>query len=577
MSRSGHAGTTIPIAEHAAEAAGAADGALGINPLVGLTPADIAAAFQLVAGQALKQPQLTLKHTSGLLAELGRGLTGHTTVVPQPKDRRFLDPAWKTNPANRAALHTYLAWQASLNSFVDDADLPSKDAERARFAVALLTDALAPTNFLLGNPAALKKAIDTGGGSLAHGLIHLLKDITHKGGMPSQVDMDAFQVGKDLGCTPGSVVFKNEVLELIQYAPATNQVYRRPLLVVPPQINKFYVLDLAPGRSLIEYMVRQGLSTFAVSWRNPTPAQCDLGLDTYVSALIEAIDAVCDITQSEDINAVGACSGGITLTTLLGHLAALGPEPAKGRRVHAATLFVTVLDTSTESHFGAFVTPETIAAAKAASRARGILDGRDLARLFNWMRPNDLIWNYWVNNYLLGEDPPAFDVLYWNNDTINLPARLHSDMLDLYLTNPFRHPGALTLLDTPIDVGKVRCDTYLLAGDTDHITPWQACYVTTQLLGGMSTFVLSNSGHIQSLVNPPGNPKATFFTNPSLPAPADPAQWLSGAHQHSGSWWEHWRDWLQARSGEQQPIPRTLGNARYEPTTPAPGTYVLKR
>ncbi|HEX9370904.1 MAG TPA: alpha/beta fold hydrolase [Roseiflexaceae bacterium] len=216
-----------------------------------------------------------------------------------------------------------------------------------------------------------------------------------------------------------------------------------------------------------------------------------------------------------------------------------------------------------------------MAAARAASQARGILDGRDLARVFNWMRPNDLIWNYWVNNYLLGEDPPAFDLLYWNNDTTNLPARLHSDMLDLYLANPYRRPGALTLLGTPIDVAQVRCDAYLVAGVTDHITPWQACYVTTQLLGGTSTFVLSNSGHIQSLVNPPGNPKARFFTNPAHPA--DPEQWLAGAQQHSGSWWEHWRDWLWARSGEQRPAPQTLGNARYAPGVVAPGTYVFAR
>ncbi|MFL5802953.1 MAG: alpha/beta fold hydrolase [Roseiflexaceae bacterium] len=560
----------VEVAERAVEAAGAADGALGLNPFVGFTGEDIRATLQQVAQQALRHPQLALRHTAGFLADLGRVVNGQPTRVPDPKDKRFRDPAWQASPWYRAALHTYLAWQQRLYAFVDDADLSPGDAERARFVLTLLTEALAPTNTLLGNPAALKKAIETGGGSLAHGLIHLLDDIANNRGLPSQVDRAAFQVGKHLALTPGAVVFKNEVLELIQYAPTTDQVYCRPLLAVPPQINKFYVLDLAPGKSLIEYAVQQGIPTFSLSWRNPTPAQRDWGLETYMCALLEAIDAVREITASEDINILGACSGGITLTALLGHLAARGD-----RRINAATLLVTVLDTSVESQLGLFATPQTIAAARAVSRVRGVLDGRQLARVFNWMRPNDLIWNYWVNNYLLGADPPAFDILYWNNDTSNLPARLHGDLLDMFLANPFTHPGALTLLGTPIDLSRITCDTYLLAGVTDHITPWRACYATTQLLGGACTFVLSNSGHIQSILNPPSNPKATFVTNPAHPA--DPAQWLAGAQQHSGSWWDHWRGWLRARSGEQRPAPPALGNARYAPGVLAPGTYVFAR
>ncbi len=554
-------------AERAAEAAGATDGALGLNPLVGLTGEDIRATLQQITQQALQHPPLALKHAAGFLADVGRMLNGKPTLAPDPKDKRFTDPAWRESPWYRAALHTYLAWQKRLSAFVDDADLSPHDAERARLVLTLLNDALAPTNTLLGNPAALKKTIDTGGANLARGLANLLDDLAHNGGLPSQVDRTAFQVGKHLALTPGAVVFKNEVLELIQYAPATDEVYCRPLLAVPPQINKYYVLDLAPGKSLIEYAVRQGIPTFSLSWRNPTRAQRDWGLDTYMRALLEAIDVVLDITRSEDINILGACSGGMTLSALLGHLSAHGD-----RRINAATLLVTVLDASVESQLGLFATPQAIAAAKAISRAKGVLNGRELARLFNWMRPNDLIWNYWVNNYLLGADPPAFDILYWNNDTTNLPARLHSDLLDLLLTNPFKHPGTFRLLGTPIDVSSVNCDTYLLAGVTDHITPWRACYATTQLLGGACTFVLSNSGHIQSILNPPGNLKATFFTNPAHPA--DPAQWLAGALQQSGSWWDHWRDWLQARSGEQQPAPPKLGNSRYVPGTPAPGTYV---
>ncbi|HJZ45910.1 MAG TPA: alpha/beta fold hydrolase, partial [Roseiflexaceae bacterium] len=558
------------VAERAAESAGAADGALGLSPLVGFTGADIRAGLQQLASKAWNNPRLALKHSAGFLGEVGRVLSGTSTVAPDPKDRRFGDPAWQTNRLYGATLQTYLAWQQSLYAFVDDADLASKDAERARFAVRLLTEALAPTNRILGNPAALKKLIDTGGESLARGLQHLLDDIAHNGGMPSQVDMTAFAVGKNLALSPGAVVFKNDVLELIQYAPATEQVYSRPLLLLPPQINKFYMMDLAPGKSIIEYLVKQGFTVFALSWRNPTPAQRDWGLETYLRAVLEAIDAARDIAASESINMLGACAGGMTLTALLAHLAAIGD-----RRVNAVTLLVTVLDTSVESQLGLFMTPETIAAAKAISRARGVLSGRDMARVFNWMRPNDLIWNYWVNNYLLGEEPPAFDILYWNNDTTNLPAQLHADLLDIALANPFRNPGALTLLATPLDASKISNDMFILAGITDHITPWQACYATTQILGGRCEFIVSSSGHIQSIVNPPGNPKASFYTNPQLPA--DPQQWLAGAQKRPGSWWDHWRDWLKERSGELRPAPHALGDERFAPGAPAPGTYMLQR
>jgi polyhydroxyalkanoate synthase len=290
-------------------------------------------------------------------------------------------------------------------------------------------------------------------------------------------------------------------------------------------------------------------------------------LETYLRAALEAVDAARDMAVSEDIDVLGACAGGMTLTALLAHLAARGD-----RRVNAVTLLVTVLDTSVESQLGLFTTLETIAAAKAVSRARGVLAGRDMARVFNWMRPNDLIWNYWVNNYLLGEEPPAFDILYWNNDTTNLPAQLHADLLDIALANPFRNPGALTLLGTPLDASKITNDTFILAGITDHITPWQACYATTQLLGGACEFVVSSSGHIQSVVNPPGNPKASFYVHSELPA--NPEQWLASAQKRPGSGWEYWRDWLGERSGEQRQAPHVLGSERFAPGAQAPGVYV---
>ncbi len=543
--------------------------AFGLMPLVGFRGVDLFNVSQQIAQQAIQQPPLLLKHYTNFMLEMGRVMTGQSTVEPDAKDKRFTDEAWKTNPFYHLYLQSYLTWQQSLGAFIDDADLDKKDADRARFVLSLFTDTVAPTNTLLGNPAAMKKMYETGGASLVKGLTHMLEDLANNGGMPSQVNMKAFQVGKDLGISPGAVVFKNEVLELIQYQPTTPQVYSRPLLIVPPQVNKFYVMDLSPGKSIIRYLVGSGQQVFAISWRNPTPQQREWGFEAYDRAILEAIEAVRAITANPDVNISGSCLGGMTLSTLLGHLAARGD-----RRIHAVTFLVTVLDTNVESTMGLFATKETIAAAREGSRLRGVLEGQEMARVFAWLRPNDLIWNYWVNNYLIGKDPAAFDVLYWNNDTTRLPAKLHGDLLDLVETNALTHPGTLEVLGTPLDLSKVTNDAYIVAGITDHITPWQGCYATTQLLGGKVTFILSNSGHIQALLNPPGNPKASYFVNERYPA--DPGQWQTGAQKRAGSWWEDWRDWLGQRSGEQKAAPRELGSAQYQPGTAAPGTYVFE-
>jgi poly[(R)-3-hydroxyalkanoate] polymerase subunit PhaC len=561
--------TSPEVSEPTAEQEQASEAAFGLMPFVGFRGMDLFNVSQQLAEQAIKQPPLVLKHYTDFLLEMGRVVTGQSPIEPNAKDKRFTDEVWKTNPYYHALLQTYLTWQQSLSAFIDDADLDKKDADRARFVLSLFADSVAPTNTLLGNPAAMKQMYETGGASLVKGLTHMIEDLADNGGLPSQVDMKAFQVGKDLGISPGSVVFKNEMLELIQYKPATQGVYRRPLLLVPPQVNKFYVLDLSPNKSIVRYLVDNGVQVFAISWRNPTPKQREWGFAAYDRGILEAIDAVRAITESPDVNIVGSCLGGMTLATLLGHLAALGD-----RRIDAVTFMVTVLDSSVESTLGLFATKETIAAAKEASRLRGVVEGQEMASMFAWLRPNDLIWNYWVNNYLIGKDPAAFDVLYWNNDTTRLPAKLHSDLLSLYETNAFAHPGSLEVLGTPIDLSKATNDAYIVAGITDHITPWQGCYATTQLLGGEVTFILSNSGHIQALLNPPGNPKASYFVNGRYPA--DPDQWQASAQKRAGSWWEDWRDWLGQRSGEKKAAPRELGSAQYQPGTPAPGTYVVE-
>jgi polyhydroxyalkanoate synthase subunit PhaC len=550
----------------------AAQHTLAANPLIGVRGEDILESARVLLGQMLSNPVAAGKEYLGLLAELGRIATGASALAPDAKDRRFADPAWRESVAYRALVQGYLAWGNALNRFLDQAKLDKRDAERARFVVALLVDALAPTNSLAGNPAALKKLVDTGGASFLHGLENFFGDLVGNGGLPAQVDRKTFAVGKNLATTPGSIVYRTPVMELIQYGPTTDDVHARPLLIAPPQINKFYVFDLAPEKSIVRYSLNGNLQTFAISWKNPTAAERDFGIDTYVAALEEAVDVMRDITGSADVNVWGSCSGGITMSAFLAHLAARGET-----KVHTATVAVCLLDMAAtqDTTAGLFVTPESIVAAKSASQLAGVVEGRELARMFAWMRPNDLIWNYWVNNYLLGNAPPAFDVLYWNNDTTRLPAHLHADFLDLIDTNPFVNAGRLKVRGTPLDMGRVDLDSYVVAGLTDHITPWQGCYETAKLYGERSTFVLANSGHIQSLLNPPGNPKACFWSGAT--AGADAETWREQAAKHSGSWWPHWLDWIKARSGAMAGAPATLGSTANPPLDPAPGRYVLER
>jgi polyhydroxyalkanoate synthase len=555
----------------------AAQHTLAANPLVGVRGQDILDSARILLGQTLSNPAVAARQSLAFLAELGRIATGGSELAPDAKDRRFADPAWKESVPYRSLAQVYLAWGNALNRFLDQANLNKRDAERARFVVSLVVDAMSPTNSLTGNPAALKKLLDTGGTSLVHGLENFAADLLRNGGLPAQVDTRKFAVGKNLATTPGSVVCRTPVMELIQYQPMGDEVHKRPLLIAPPQINKFYVFDLAAEKSIVRYCLDGGLQTFAISWKNPTPAESHFGIDTYVGALEEAVDAMRDITGSADVNVWGSCSGGITMSAFLAHLAARGET-----KVHSATVAVCVLDMAAARNTtaGMFVTPESVIAAKSASQLAGVVKGQELARMFAWMRPNDLIWNYWVNNYLLGNAPPAFDVLYWNNDTTRLPARLHADFLDLIDANPFVNAGRLKVRGTPLDLAQVNMaqanmDSYVVAGLTDHITPWQGCYNTAKLYGGRNTFVLANSGHIQSLLNPPGNPKAFFWSGAAKAA--EPQAWLEQAAKQSGSWWPHWLEWIKARSAEMTSAPPALGSEQNPPLDAAPGRYVMEK
>jgi polyhydroxyalkanoate synthase subunit PhaC len=549
----------------------AAQNTLAANPIIGIQGGDITSAVQMLARQAVSQPGLLAKHWLTLAADMVQIASGTSKLAADPKDKRFQDPAWQENPLFSRVLQSYVAWGNALMAYVDEADMTPRDAGRARFVLTLAIDAMAPSNGLLTNPAALKKAAETNGASLKQGLEHFVHDITKNGGLPTTVDKSAFEFGKNIATSPGAVVFRNELIELVQYAPTTPTVYQRPLIISPPQINKFYAVDLSPQKSLAKYILDSGVRLFIVSWRNPTAAHKHWGLSEYVAALDGAVDAAREITGSPDVSMWGSCSGGITLASYLGHLAARGD-----RKVRNAVLAVCVLDTTIdeESPAGLFVTPESLKAAKAGSSMIGVVEGREMERMFAWMRPNDLIWNYWVSNYLLGNAPPAFDILFWNADTTRLPAKLHGDYLDLVDTNPFVNGGRLTVCGTPIDMREVDVKTYVIGGTTDHITPWQGVYQTARLMGDKSTFVLSNSGHLQSLLNPPGNPKSFFLAKSATET--DGEAWAQTAERHGGSWWPHWRGWIQERSGPERAAPKKLGSKKNPEICPSPGTYVME-
>lgn len=547
-----------------------AEGVAGLSPLVGVSSEEFGDALRATTRQVLRQPLQAIKHGAGYASKLVDIVAGRSELEAGKRDRRFTNASWQESGYYRRLLQAYLALDESFSEWMQDMDLNELDEQKTRFLLSVLSDTLAPTNNLLGNPAALKKLRATRGGSLVQGMRHLVDDLRNNNGMPAQVDKSQYTVGENIATTPGAVVFRSELLELIQYAPKTPSVYQRPLLVVPPQINKFYVFDLSPEKSMFGFLVEQGLQVFAVSWRNPTPEQSHWALDRYITALDESVAAIRDITGQESINVMGACSGGITASILSSYLDQQQPGV-----INSLSLNVCVLSQrETDTEITAFASNSSIESARRRSQEKGVLDGKDLARVFNWMRPNDLIWNYVVNNYLMGNKPPAFDILYWNNDTTCLPAQLHSDFLDILQSDPLVTAGDLSVLDRPIDLQGLNCDKYLVAGTTDHITPWHACYRSTGILGGDIRFILSNSGHIQALVNPPGNPKATFFHNEDLPASHE--EWLEGASQHSGSWWVDWAQWLGKRSGPKVRARKTAGNTNFPVLGDAPGTYVME-
>jgi polyhydroxyalkanoate synthase subunit PhaC len=524
-----------------------------------------------LAAALATRPRLVAGRGTRLAGELARIAVGRSQVQPSRRDRRFTDPGWAGNPLLRRAMQAYLAAAQTAEGVVAEAGLNWADSERVGFVLTNLIDALAPSNNPVLNPAAIKAVIDTGGRSAVTGLRHFAADMASPPRIPSMVEPDAFEVGVDLAVTPGSVVLRTEVFELIQYRPATPAVRQVPLLIVPPTINKFYASDLAPGRSMVEYLVGRGQQVFMMSWRNPDARHAKWEFNTYGQAVLDAMDAVARITGSERTALTGVCSGGIIAAMVAAHLAHTGQQD----RIAALTLLVTVLDQSRAGLGSAVIDERNAKMAAAASAARGYLDGRSLAEVFAWLRPNDLIWNYWVNNYLLGRTPPPFDILFWNADTTRMTAGLHRDFLQTGVSNALARPGGVTMLGSPVDLAAIDRDSYLVAGITDHICPWQSCYRSTSLLGGNKRFVLSTSGHIAAMVNPPGNDKARYQVVKDCPE--DPAEWLRRAETCHGSWWPDYADWLAERCGEEHAAPAELGGGGLAPVCDAPGTYVYDR
>ena len=517
-----------------------------------------------------RQPVTVSRRAAVLASQLAMIAAGRSELAPHPRDRRFADPAWAGNPVLHRILQAYLASADLAERLLSDAALDWPDSERVGFVVRNLVDAAAPSNNPLLSPAAWKSAIDTGGLSAVRGLRALAGDLATPPRIPAMVAPDAFEVGKDLAATPGAVVHRTEIFELIQYLPATPKVHRFPVVIVPPMINKFYITDLAPGRSMIEYLVGEGFTVFAISWRNPDARHRDWGLDAYGEAVLGALDAA---------SLCALCSGGILSAMIAAYLGGTG----RADQLASLYLGVTVLDQTAEGTTAALIDEPTAELAVAASRARGFLDGAALAEVFAWLRPNDLIWNYWVNNYLQGQPPPAFDILYWNADTTRMPAALHRDFIRLAMAGALAKPDGASLLSVTVNLATVGTDTYVVAGIADHLCPWQSCYRSTQLLGGDVRFVLSTSGHIASMVNPPGNPKARFQAAPEPAAggryenPADPRAWLAAAQTTAGSWWTDYARWLAKRSGGQRNRGVKVGGKNYLPLDPAPGRYVLDR
>jgi polyhydroxyalkanoate synthase len=506
-------------------------------------------------------------------------LPGTDAAKPALTDRRFAGAEWLSNPASAYTAQMYLLNARTLMQMADSVQGDAKTKARVRFAVQQFIDASSPSNFLAFNPEALQKALDTKGQSIATGMQHLVQDL--KKGHVSQTDESVFEVGRNVATTEGSIVFENELFQLIEYKPLTEKVHERPMLFVPPCINKYYILDLQPENSVIRYTVEQGHRTFVVSWRNPDESLVTKTWDDYIEeGAIRAIRTVQAITGAETINTLGFCVGGTILSTALAVLAARGEQPAA-----SVTLLTTLLDFESTGILDVFVDEASVrmremTIGEKAPQGPGLLKGKELATVFSFLRPNDLVWNYVVGNYLKGEAPPPFDLLYWNGDSTNLPGPMYCWYLrHTYLQNELKVPGKLTVCGEPVDLRRIAAPFFIYGSREDHIVPWTAAYASVPIFkarGGAKgkgvKFVLGASGHIAGVINPPAKGKRSHWVNDTLTDSAE--DWFDGAEERPGSWWPEWANWLKPLGGKPVPAPKTPGNKQFKAIEPAPGRYV---
>jgi polyhydroxyalkanoate synthase len=524
------------------------------------------------SGTVAANGRMAIGLAAAVRAAAGRAVGSDASgpVAPAAGDKRFRDPAYEENPLYFLLEQEYLLSGQLVDELLDVAGLEATQDLKARFAARFMLDAMAPTNTLPGNPAALREAFDTGGKSLVRGARNMLNDVRNNGGWPSQVDATGFEVGVNMAATPGAVVYRSDLIELIQYEPQVKTVHAVPLLFCPPWINKYYIMDLAPGKSLIEWAVQHGHTCFAISYRNPDASMRDVDFEDYLrQGPLDAVRVVREITGAPEVNTVSVCLGGTLTAIALAHNAAIGDHSIK-----SATFLNTLTDFSVPGALGVFTDEATIAGLEKQMAKEGFLDSDKMAHTFAALRANDLVFAYVVNNWLLGKKPPAFDLLVWNKDSTRMPAKMHSRYLrSCYLNNEFAR-GEFEIDGQKLLPGKVDVDTYILSAVDDHIVPWVAGYKTTQLLGGNKRFVLSTSGHIAGIVNPPG-PKAKHWTNDSTPA--DPQEWKDNAQLQEGTWWQDWTAWIDKQGGASVAAPKRLGSKEHPPIEPAPGSYVRAR
>jgi polyhydroxyalkanoate synthase subunit PhaC len=547
----------------------------------GPDPLNIGTAFSEMTARLMTNPARLMQAQIGfwqdyltLWGNTARRMMGEHTapVIEEPKgDRRFKDEAWRENEVFDFIRQSYLLSARYFTNVVQAADgLDHKTAQKVDFYTRQFVDAMSPSNFLLTNPEVLRRTAETGGENLLKGLSNLLADLERgKGQLRIRMTDDSkFKVGENIAVTPGKVIYRNDLMELIQYAPATEQVLKRPLLILPPWINKFYILDLRPKNSFIRWAVEQGHTVFVCSWVNPDErlAKKDFG-DYMKEGPYAALDAIEQATGERQVNAIGYCLGGTLLACTLAHMAA-----KKDTRVKSATYFVTMTDFAEAGELGVFIDEEQLQSLEEKMGRRGYLEGREMATTFNMLRANDLIWSFVVNNYLLGQEPFPFDLLYWNDDSTRMPARMHSFYLRrMYQQNDLVKPGAIELEGVPLDLRKIKLPTYMISTREDHIAPWKSTYRGTQIYGGKTRFVLAASGHIAGVVNPPDSGKYSHWVNEELPP--DPEEWFKGATELAGSWWPDWQRWVTAIDKETVPA-RVPGEGALPALCDAPGEYV---